>query len=66
MNFPRITIEPAMDGLEMLVDLVFFEPDEHGTRPFDRFLSGPARSLPDHEQEIARRMGRGLLSNPAG
>jgi hypothetical protein len=58
----KIETPPGKDGLEMLVDLVFFEPDEHGTRPFDRFLSGPARSLPDHEQEIARRMGRGFFS----
>jgi hypothetical protein len=49
-------------GVEMLADLLFFEPNEHGIRPFDRFLSGPARTLPDHEQEIARRMGRGFFS----
>jgi hypothetical protein len=41
----------------MLVDLAVFEPNNRGTRPFDRFLAGPALKLPVCEQDVARRMG---------
>ena len=43
--------------VDMLVDLSFYEPNERGVRPFDRFLSGPALTLPEQTQDIARRMG---------
>ena len=48
--------------LEMMADLTFFEPNDRGIRPFDRFLSGPALRLPEHELDIARRMGRSFFS----
>lgn len=46
----------------MLVDLTFYEPNELGIRPFDRFLSGRALSLPERERDIARRMGQAVFS----
>jgi hypothetical protein len=49
-------------GVEMLVDLAFYEPNERGVRPFDRFLAGRALTLPAQEQDIARRMGCAVFS----
>jgi hypothetical protein len=48
--------------IDMLVDLSFYEPNERGVRPYDRFLSGPALTLPEREQDVARRMGRAVFS----
>jgi hypothetical protein len=48
--------------LEMVADLVFFGANDRGVRPFDRFLAGPVRTLPEREQELARRMGRAWFS----
>jgi hypothetical protein len=47
---------------QMLHDLSFHEPNERGVRPFDRFLSGPALTLSEREQDIARRMGQAVFS----
>jgi hypothetical protein len=49
-------------AVDMLVDLSFYEPNERGVRPFDRFLSGPSLTLPEREQDLARRMGRAVFS----
>jgi len=49
-------------SIEMLVGLTFYEPNERGIRPFDRFLSGRALSLPERERDIARRMDQAVFS----
>jgi hypothetical protein len=48
--------------LQMIADLVYFEPTERGIRAFDRFLSGPVLTLPERDQDIARRLGRASFS----
>ncbi len=53
--------EDARRG-RMIYDLALFEPNDRGVRPFDRFLSGPARTLPEPEQDLAHRMGAGFYS----
>jgi hypothetical protein len=54
---------PRGEGcLEMVADLAIFEPNEHGVRPYNRFLNGPVRTLPEREQEIAQRIGRSFFS----
>jgi hypothetical protein len=47
---------------EMVADLALFEPNERGIRPVDRFPSGPALTLSERDQDIARRMGRSFFS----
>lgn len=49
-------------GYPMVCDLALFEANDRGIRPFDRFLAGPARTLPEQEQDLARRMGAGFFS----
>jgi hypothetical protein len=49
-------------GYAMLLDLALFEANRGGVRPFDRFLAGPARALPEHEQAVARRMSDAFLA----
>jgi hypothetical protein len=46
----------------MLCDLALFEANDRGVRPIDRFLAGPARTLPVHEQDLARRLGGAFFS----
>jgi hypothetical protein len=49
-------------ALGMIADLVYFEPNDRGIRAFDRFLSGPVRTLPECEQDLARRIGTSFFS----
>jgi hypothetical protein len=54
---------PRGEGcLEMVSDLAIFEPNEHGVRPYNRFLKEPVRTLPEREQDIARRIGESFFS----
>ena len=49
-------------GLRMIYDTVLFERNEKGVRPFDRFLAGPARSLPKEALALASRLGQAFFS----
>jgi hypothetical protein len=54
---------PRGEGcLEMVSDLAIFEPNEHGVRPYNRFLKGPVSTLPEREQDIAHRIGHSFFS----
>jgi len=49
-------------GYPLVCDVALFEANDRGVRPFDRFLTGPARALAGPEQDLARRMGRAFFS----
>ena len=58
----KILLPPDHRGFQMVCDLALFEPNERGVCPFDRFLSGPGRTLPEREKDIAARMAMGFFS----
>jgi hypothetical protein len=57
-------VQIPTDGrcFSMVRDLAMFEPNDRGIRAFDRYLAGPARRLPEHERQLAQRMGNGFFS----
>jgi len=46
----------------MVYELAMFESDGRGSRPLDRFLRWPVRALPEHEQDLARRLSKAVFS----
>ena len=58
----KILLTPDHWGFQMVCDLALFEPNDRGVRPFDRFLAGPGRTLPEREKDIAARMANGFFS----
>lgn len=58
----KFLIRDQEPGIAMIRDIAIFEPNDHGVRPMDRFLSGPARALPKDDQDIAQSVGRAFFS----
>ena len=46
----------------MLEDLATFERNASGIRPYDRFLAGPARALPEEQRDLAGKIGGAFYS----
>ena len=55
----KILVPPDHHGFPMVCDSALFEANEHGIRPIDRFLKGPAQNLPEAERKIAAQTAAG-------
>jgi hypothetical protein len=53
---------PDDSAVQMLGDVALFEPNQHGRRAFDRFLSERAPQLDAADFELAQRMGKAFFS----
>jgi hypothetical protein len=53
---------PDDDAVNMLGDVALFEPNQHGRRAFDRFLSEKAPQLDAADFELTQRMGKAFFS----
>ena len=58
----RCAIGEDHPAFPLLPDIAMFEPNERGVSAFDRFLSGPARYLPEDAAAMAQRMARARYS----
>ena len=58
----KFMIDEYGPGLRMIHDVAFFERNEKGVRPFDRFLAGPARALPAGKLAMAQSLGASFFS----
>lgn len=58
----RIRMPAEGVAIEMLMDVAMFEANQHGVRPFDRFLDKRSATLSDHQRDLAERMAKGRFS----
>jgi hypothetical protein len=53
---------PTESAIEMIADVALFEPNQRGSRAYDRFLRAPAQGLEPGDLDVAHRMAGARFS----